>query len=138
MKLKSSDRTRRLERSAQALILGYLNTVCKAYRLTAQRRGSPDVVAVYKGRFVAFEVKREGKSKSKLKSNQVNELKSLLECDAFAFFVKNLEEVKSSLRIIDLLLDKKLDEAYSIVRTDLSLAQPIIVEMLKSVGNRYE
>lgn len=136
MKLKSYDRTRRLERSAQALILGYLNTVCKAYRLTAQRRGSPDVVAVYKGRFVAFEVKREGKSK--LKSNQVNELKSLLECDAFAFFVKNLEEVKSSLRIIDLLLDKKLDEAYSIVRTDLSLAQPIIVEMLKSVGNRYE
>lgn len=128
MRLAKVENDCKLERNIQASILNYLNSVSAAYRLTAQRRGSPDIIAVYKGRLVAFEVKRE--KKSTLKNLQIAEAKRLLRCDAFVFFVASLEEAKTSLSIVDALLSGDIEEAWNLIRTKLRLAQPIAVEIL--------
>lgn len=128
MKLRDLNRQRIMEKTVQGEILRYLNTIGKAYRLTAQRRGSPDIVASYKGLFVAFEVKRDGRSATK--GFQLHEAAELIKTKAFVFFVVSLEETKTALKVIDSIQSKDFESAFNYAK-NFSLIQPIYTELAK-------
>lgn len=136
MRLKTN--TRALEARIQSSILSYLKTssgVLTAYRLTAQRRGSPDIVASYKGRFIAFEVKRDKKTSAKPRFVQTNEAKILIQTGGFLFFVVDKKETYLALKVVDSVEKQDFTEALRLLQ-EFSLYQPLRLELAK-VENVY-
>lgn len=59
------------------------------------KAGVADILACIKGRFVAIEVKKPGKTPSKLQENFINAVNSI---GGFAFWADNLQDVKDKLK----------------------------------------
>lgn len=59
--------------------------------ITCNKRGIPDIICCYKGKFIAFEVKQSAKSKiSHLQFYQANDI---TKCGGLAYVVTSLDEV---------------------------------------------
>ena len=91
------------EPSIQAAILKYLNSVqgCKAYNMHGSRwqgSGRPDIIACYRGRFLAIEVKRTGGKITKL---QEYELLTWSYAGAVTAVVTSVEEVREIIKKLD-------------------------------------
>jgi Holliday junction resolvase len=85
----------KLESDYQAKILKYLKTVCYCVKhISSNRGGVPDITCCYKGRYVAFEVKRPGEELTMLQ--KVN-ARDIIQNGGYAFKVTTVEDVKKAL-----------------------------------------
>lgn len=66
--------------------------------IVTNKRGVPDIICCYKGKFIAFEVKRDGKQKaSELQLYQIQKIEG---ADGLAYVVSSVEEVEYILSCI--------------------------------------
>lgn len=88
-----------LESTLQAKILKFLALQDDLFcfkAITTNKRGVPDIICCYKGKFIAFEVKRDTKCKaSNLQDFQMWQIKN---SGGSAFVVSSVEEVDSILK----------------------------------------
>lgn len=88
-----------LERDFQKEVIDYLDNegayVLKTHVSSFQKQGEPDITCCYKGRYIAFELKRDKNSKtSKL---QEYKIKLIRNAGGLAIRVDNLNQVKEVL-----------------------------------------
>ena len=88
-----------LESKRQKKILDYLNSlpVCKAY-LSRNASGEADIHSVYRGYYMAIEVKRPGEQLTPL---QESEGRGVRETGGFSFRAESVEDVKGELNIVN-------------------------------------
>jgi Holliday junction resolvase len=88
----------------QNKILAFLKEVggywIKIHGSSYQSRGEPDIVGVHKGRFYAFEIKRND-GKGIVSELQLYKIKSINEAGGVAMIVDNLQEVKDLFNVKD-------------------------------------
>lgn len=88
------------ESKIQGDIIKYLLSI-KAYPIkivTATEAGNPDLIACYKGQFIAIEVKRRGEKAQKL---QLEILRRIIAAGGHGIVVDNLDTLKEWLSYID-------------------------------------
>lgn len=91
------------ESTIQRQILNYLNSLpsCKAYNMHGnawQGAGRPDIIACYKGQFLAWEIKTEIGEPTRL---QIHELAKWQEAGAFTTVIRSLDQAKRVIRIVE-------------------------------------
>jgi hypothetical protein len=89
------------ESDIQRRILDYINSLekGKAYKvLSANERGCPDILACYKGMFLALEVKQENGKPSAIQKAQLEKIKW---SGGYSGVVYSLDEVKQLISVID-------------------------------------
>ena len=85
------------EQQIQKTILNYLKELDQTYSfkvIVANRKGIPDIIVCYKGRFIAFEVKT---TKGKATELQKLNLRQIEDAGGKAYVVRSVEEVKECL-----------------------------------------
>ena len=87
------------EQALQKKILNYLESIgaWTVKTITTNKNGTPDILAVHEGRFIAIEVKRPGllRNVSKLQQYQINRIN---EAGGLAFAADSLETVKEIIK----------------------------------------
>jgi len=87
------------EQALQKKILNYLDSIgaWTVKTITTNKNGTPDIVAVHEGRFIAIEVKRPGllSNVSKLQQYQIDRIN---EAGGLAFAADSLEIVKEIIK----------------------------------------
>ena len=87
------------EQALQKKILNYLDDIgaWTVKTITTNKNGTPDILAVHEGRFIAIEVKRPGslRNVSKLQQYQINRIN---EAGGLAFAADSLETVKEIIK----------------------------------------
>jgi len=87
------------EQALQKQILNYLDSIgaWTVKTITTNKNGTPDILAVHEGRFIAIEVKRPGslRNVSKLQQYQINRIN---EAGGLAFAADSLETVKEIIK----------------------------------------
>ena len=87
------------EQALQKKILNYLDSIgaWTVKTITTNKNGTSDILACYKGRFIAIEVKRPGllRNVSKLQQYQINRIN---EAGGLAFAADSLETVKEIIK----------------------------------------
>jgi Holliday junction resolvase len=94
-----------LESSIQKKISNYLSGLPDCWNvkvMSANKRGTPDILAVINGRFVAIEVKTE---KGKASAIQQAQIRRIQQAGGVAFIAKSVDEVIENLAISDIALD---------------------------------
>jgi len=89
------------EAGLQARILKHLNDLPRCWAVKfpgVLRRGVPDVLVCYRGRFVAIEIKRPGQSPTKLQRAVIQQIQ---DASGIADVVCALDEVRAILLEID-------------------------------------
>lgn len=75
----------------QSKILRYLEQCCFCFKtIASNKRGIPDIIICYKGKFIAFEVKAE---KGKTSFMQEQQIQKIIDNGGEAYVVRSLEEV---------------------------------------------
>jgi len=91
--------TRILERDLQPDLIEYLESegayVLKTHVSSFQKQGEPDITCCYKGRYIAFEVKRDEKEKAR--KLQEYKMSLIRKAGGIAMRVDNLNQVKEVL-----------------------------------------
>lgn len=91
--------TRIKERDLQPEIIEYLETmgayVLKTHVSSYQKQGEPDITCCYKGKYVAFELKRDEKEKAR--KLQEYKMKLIRKAGGIAMRVDNLKQVEEVL-----------------------------------------
>ena len=90
-----------LESTIQKKILRYLKEHPDVYSfkaITANRKGVPDVIVCYKGKFIGLEVKRPGGKPTKLQEHNIEQIK---QSGGYAGIVYDVEDVKTILEEAD-------------------------------------
>lgn len=87
---------RKLESKITAEIMQYLKTLDKCFFWKEHggmygTAGISDIICCYKGRFVAFEVKRPGKQLTKLQEKTIKDIQT---AGGQAYVVRSVDEVK--------------------------------------------
>ena len=90
-----------LEKNITKNILNYLKTLnnCFAYKNHAgyyDTAGIPDIICCYKGKFVAFEVKRQKVKPTKL---QEAVIQRIWDAEGLAYVVRSVDEVKKIMEV---------------------------------------
>ena len=87
------------EQALQKKILNYLESIgaWTVKTITTNKNGTPDILAVHEGRFIAIEVKRPGllRNVSKLQQFQIDKING---AGGIAFAADSLETVKEIIK----------------------------------------
>ena len=87
------------EQALQKKILNYLDDIgaWTVKTITTNKNGTPDILAVHEGRFIAIEVKRPGllRNVSKLQQYQIDRINA---AGGLAFAADSLETVKEIIK----------------------------------------
>lgn len=90
--------TNKLESNFQEEVIKYLESkgayVLKTHVSSFQKQGEPDITCCYQGRYLAFELKKDGKSKtSKLQDYKIKQIKLAGGIAKRVDNIKQIEEV---------------------------------------------
>lgn len=86
------------EQVIQKSIIKYLKTISYVVKIiSANKSGIPDLLVLYKGRFIAFEVKTPDK-KNNVSDLQQHNIDEIVKNGGLAFVVWNLEQVKEIIK----------------------------------------
>lgn len=86
------------EQKTQTKIIKYLESI-GAYvvkNISTSRNGVPDIIACYKGQFIAIEVKAKNGKSSKLQKYNIEKIK---QAGGVAFVARSVEDVKERIEI---------------------------------------
>jgi len=79
----------------------------KVHGHLGQRRGTPDIVGCFRGRFFGFEVKSP-QARRGLTAEQARELEAIRAAGGIAAEVRSLEDVVAALRQVDAEMDRRV------------------------------
>ena len=98
------------ERRVQKIILEYLRGLPESWWIKAIsiRKGVPDIIGCYKGRFVAFEVKAEDGKVTEIQEEQIKRIRA---ANGYAFIVTSLGGTKTAIQCIQQ-IDEQLHRVY--------------------------
>ena len=86
------------EQAIQKSIIKYLKTVAYVVKIiSASKSGIPDLLVLYKGRFIAFEVKTPDK-KNNVSDLQEHNISEIVKNGGLAFVVWELNQVKEIIK----------------------------------------